>query len=385
MVGYHLERGVPATAASSGARRADALAERGGRGGWRAAARGALRRGDAPPARGCSSAPPRCARATAALLPRARRRAARGRAARGRRRACSTRRSSAPSEPATSAGPRAGRARARAAARPSRAARTEHGARASPTRRSRARRDGDDLGQCRAWRLRALDRVDRRAASAEADDAWARRPSTPTRAGDDRERFAILGWRASAAAFGPMPVAEAIARCDGDRRAGRARSPVAVGVDAAPARAAARDARRARRGARADRRGATRSSASSAACSRLIGHHEAQGRAARRRARDAAEARCARSCERLEAMGERGAARHTAAMLAQARTRAGPRRRGAGAARDERALRPRTRTSSTQAIWRGVRAQRARPARRPDGGRGARPRGRRARRADRCC
>jgi tetratricopeptide (TPR) repeat protein len=67
----------------------------------------------------------------------------------------------------------------------------------------------DDHGLCRAWQLRAwIAWTESRAA--EADEAWGR---ALAHARDQRERFQILGWRASAAAFGPLPVPEAIARC----------------------------------------------------------------------------------------------------------------------------------------------------------------------------
>jgi DNA-binding SARP family transcriptional activator len=87
-------------------------------------------------------------------------------------------------------------------------------------------RHGDDLGQCRAWRLRAwVDWIECR--SARADEAWQRAAVHARRAGDDRELFEILGWRASAAVLGPMPVDAAIERCE-DFRAQVGSSPLAV-------------------------------------------------------------------------------------------------------------------------------------------------------------
>ena len=74
-------------------------------------------------------------------------------------------------------------------------------------------RVGDDAGQFRAWCLRAqvawiAGRV------AQADAAWGKASECAARAGDERELFAILGWRATAAVFGPTPVDEGIRRCE---------------------------------------------------------------------------------------------------------------------------------------------------------------------------
>jgi class 3 adenylate cyclase/tetratricopeptide (TPR) repeat protein len=87
-------------------------------------------------------------------------------------------------------------------------------------------RQGDDHGQCRAWSLRAqaawnVGQVER------ADAAWSEAADCARRAADERELFAILGWRATAAVFGLTPVDEAIARCDQFRDRVSA-SPVAV-------------------------------------------------------------------------------------------------------------------------------------------------------------
>jgi class 3 adenylate cyclase/tetratricopeptide (TPR) repeat protein len=87
-------------------------------------------------------------------------------------------------------------------------------------------RQGDDHGQCRAWSLRAqaawnVGQVER------ADDAWDEAADCARRAADERELFAILGWRATAAVFGLTPVDEAIARCE-QFRDGVSASPVAV-------------------------------------------------------------------------------------------------------------------------------------------------------------
>jgi class 3 adenylate cyclase/tetratricopeptide (TPR) repeat protein len=73
-------------------------------------------------------------------------------------------------------------------------------------------RHGDELGQCRAWCLRALNDW-LRGQVAKADEAWRRGADYARRAGDERELFEILAWRASAAPIGPTPVPEAISRC----------------------------------------------------------------------------------------------------------------------------------------------------------------------------
>jgi tetratricopeptide (TPR) repeat protein len=71
---------------------------------------------------------------------------------------------------------------------------------------------GDELGQCRALRLRAL-RAWVKGQSARADEAWRRAADHAQRAKDEAALFEILGWRASEALFGPTPVPAAIARC----------------------------------------------------------------------------------------------------------------------------------------------------------------------------
>jgi class 3 adenylate cyclase/tetratricopeptide (TPR) repeat protein len=87
-------------------------------------------------------------------------------------------------------------------------------------------RYGDDLGRCRAWCLRALDYwIEGQAA--KADEAWQRAAEHARTAGDERELFTILAWRASAAPVGPTPVPEAIERCTQIREEVRS-SPLAV-------------------------------------------------------------------------------------------------------------------------------------------------------------
>ena len=93
-------------------------------------------------------------------------------------------------------------------------------------------RHHDERGQSRAWSLRAAiawlsGRV------ADADEAWEQAAARARSAGDDRELFQILGWQASAAVFGPMPVKDAIKRCEKIRKQVSG-SPVAVAVTLHP-------------------------------------------------------------------------------------------------------------------------------------------------------
>jgi DNA-binding SARP family transcriptional activator/class 3 adenylate cyclase/tetratricopeptide (TPR) repeat protein len=173
---------------------------------------------------------------------------------------------------------------------------------------------GDDLGQCRAWCLHAW--IGWTAALiAVADEAWRRAAEHARRAGDQRELFEILGWRASAAVWGPAPVSQAIARCTAIREQVRA-SPVAVAVTLHPLgllHAMDGDFDQARRLVRQgneilDEFGRLHSA---------VSHHEAlvellAGQPA------AAEEQLRLGYGRLEEMGERSLLATTAAMLAQA-------------------------------------------------------------------
>jgi tetratricopeptide (TPR) repeat protein len=173
---------------------------------------------------------------------------------------------------------------------------------------------GDELGECRAWRLRAwIDWTESQAA--RADEGWQRAAEHAGRAGDERELFEILGWRASAAVFGPSPVIAAIRRCTAIREQVR-RSPVAEAVTLRPLGllyAMRADFDRARRLIRRgneilDDLGRMQSA---------VSHHEAvvemlAGRPA------AAGERLRVGYERLEAIGETALLATTAAMLAQA-------------------------------------------------------------------
>src|SRR6266545_2745484 len=173
---------------------------------------------------------------------------------------------------------------------------------------------GDDLGLCRAWCLRAWIGWTE-GLIANADEAWRRAAEHARRAGDERELFEILCWRASAAVFGPVPVADAIRRCTEIREQVHA-SPVAVAVTLHPLgllHAMKGDFDEARWLIREgneilDELGRLHSA---------VSHHEAlvemlAGQPA------AAEERLRLGYEKLQEMGERALLATTAAMLAQA-------------------------------------------------------------------
>jgi DNA-binding SARP family transcriptional activator len=87
-------------------------------------------------------------------------------------------------------------------------------------------RAGDHYGTSRAEFLRG--EVAWNAGRAgEAEAAWRAAAEAADRAGDEREIFELVGWRALAAAFGPTPVDEAIARCEEFRTRVRS-SPLAI-------------------------------------------------------------------------------------------------------------------------------------------------------------
>jgi class 3 adenylate cyclase len=84
----------------------------------------------------------------------------------------------------------------------------------------------DDSAQSRAWCLKAtIAWIGGQAA--KADEAWRCGAERARRAGETRELFEILDWRASAVPFGPTPVDEAIELCLEIRDQVRS-SPVAV-------------------------------------------------------------------------------------------------------------------------------------------------------------
>ncbi len=210
----------------------------------------------------------------------------------------------------------------------------------------------DDLGRCRAWRLQAwIAWTESRLA--DADAAWRQAAEHARAAGDERELREILGWCTSAAAFGPMPVTEAIPACEriGDEMG---HSPVARAVTRRPLavlRAMTGEAAEARRliaeaNAILDELGRLHSS---------ISHYDAQ---VEMLAGDpvAAAARLQADVERLEAAGEQALLATTAAMLAQALLAQGHDRDAASQTEvAERSAAPED--VLTQAIWRGVRAQ----------------------------
>ncbi len=77
---------------------------------------------------------------------------------------------------------------------------------------------GDHHGQCRALSLRAqVEWLAGQAGRADAD--WSAAAEHARAAGDDRELFVVLGWRATAAVFGPTPVDEGIRLCEELREA----------------------------------------------------------------------------------------------------------------------------------------------------------------------
>jgi predicted ATPase len=172
---------------------------------------------------------------------------------------------------------------------------------------------GDEHGQCRALWLRALHAlVEGRLASADED--WQRAAEHARRADDELALFEILGWRASAALFGPTPVPEGIARCREIQEQVRSSS-VAVAHTCRPLAAL-----QAMAGELEDADRLVR--ASDEILEQLGGLHTAASQepamvdllAGRP---DAAEARLRRGYEALAEMGEKALLATTAAMLAQ--------------------------------------------------------------------
>jgi class 3 adenylate cyclase/predicted ATPase len=213
-------------------------------------------------------------------------------------------------------------------------------------------RGEDELDQCRAWRLKAWIAWTESLAG-DADEAWRRAAELARRAGDERELHEILGWRASAAVFGPTPVPEAIHRCM-DIRAQVRGGPVAAAVTLRPLgllHAMTGDFDTARRllgeGNRIlDDLGRMQSS---------VSHYDALVEILAGRPAAAAE-RLREGYENLERMGERALLATTAALLAQAVYGLG-RYEEAGklcAVSKDAAARE---DVATQAMWRGVRAR----------------------------
>jgi DNA-binding SARP family transcriptional activator len=211
---------------------------------------------------------------------------------------------------------------------------------------------GDDLGRCRTWRLQAwIDWIE--CMTGRADDAWQCAATYARRAGDDRELFEILGWRASASVFGPTPVPEAIRRCDEIRQEVRT-SPVAVALILHPLallHAMTGDFDVARRLIReghdiVDELGRLESA---------VSHYEAVVEMLAGRP-DEAEMRLRPGYEALERMGEQSLRATTAAMLAQAVYAQGRADEADVLCRvSERIAAPED--VVTQVVWRGVRAR----------------------------
>ncbi len=173
--------------------------------------------------------------------------------------------------------------------------------------------DDDEFGQCRALWLRAL-RAWIEGRCADADEAMRGAAEHARSAGDQAALFELLGWRASAALFGPTPVGEGIRLCHDIREQVRT-SPVAearVLQPTAAVHAMAGDFDEARRlvaasdailGELGDLQSAV---AQQEALVELLAGEPA-----------AAEARLRTGYERLMQMGEKALLASTAAMLAQ--------------------------------------------------------------------
>ena len=174
---------------------------------------------------------------------------------------------------------------------------------------------GHDFGQIRAWSLKAFSAwIDGQAAT--ADEAWRRAAEHARRAGETRELFEILDWRASAAVVGPTPVDEAIERCL-EIREQVGSSPVAVAETLHPL-AALRAMRGEFEAARTlIREGNAIVEELGRIYSEGISHHEAFVEMLAGRP-EVAEERLRRAYERLQEMGEKTLLASTAAYLAQA-------------------------------------------------------------------
>jgi class 3 adenylate cyclase/tetratricopeptide (TPR) repeat protein len=174
---------------------------------------------------------------------------------------------------------------------------------------------GDDSGQSRAWCLLASVAwiVGQ---GGRADEAWRRGAEHALRAGENRELFEILDWRASAAVVGPTPVGEGIQLCLEIRDQVRS-SPVALAETLHPL-----GALHAMRGEFDEARAlVAQGNAILEEVGRLysaaISHHEAIVEMLAG-SPDLAEDRLRRAFARLEEMGGKDLLATTAAMLAQA-------------------------------------------------------------------
>jgi tetratricopeptide (TPR) repeat protein len=210
----------------------------------------------------------------------------------------------------------------------------------------------DARGRCRAWCLLA-NAAWTEGRVAVAEDAWRNAAAAARSAGDERELFEILGWHASAAAFGPAPVTAAIARCEEIRDQVRS-SPLALAATLHPlaalhAMAGEDDA------ACALVREAGEILRDLGGIQTAVSHHEALVELIAGRPGEA-EQRLRAGYETLDEMGDSLLLSTTAAMLAQAVL-------AQGRAEEAEALtQVSERTTAaddivTQAIWRGTRAR----------------------------
>jgi class 3 adenylate cyclase/DNA-binding SARP family transcriptional activator len=209
-----------------------------------------------------------------------------------------------------------------------------------------------DLGRCRALCLLAWIEWTEGQVTA-ADEAWRAAASVARSAGEERELFELLAWRASAAVEGPTPVDEAIRTCTGIR-AEVAGNPVADALTLHPLAAL-----HAMRGEFGEARSLVR--AGNAVLDGLdrmqsaVSHHEALVELLAGEPGIAA-AKLRAGYDRLAEMGEKAVLATTAAMLAQALYAEGH----YGEAHEFCAVSEETAAAedlSTQVIWRGVRAK----------------------------
>jgi tetratricopeptide (TPR) repeat protein len=231
-------------------------------------------------------------------------------------------------------------------------ARTEHARRVVDEVLPVLEREHDYSGQCRAWSLRAqADWVAGHVANADA--AWHQAAECTQRSGDERERFGLLGWRATAAAIGPTPVDEAIRRC-AEFREIVASSPVAVAWTVNPLATL-----HAMKGDFEQAEGFLREANEILdqlhSLTSTVSHHEALVRMLAGQP-ELAELRLREGAERLASMSDRGLLATTNAMLAQAVYAQG-RFQEAGDLCRAAAEAGAPEDIVTQVVWRGVEAR----------------------------
>jgi len=211
---------------------------------------------------------------------------------------------------------------------------------------------GDDEGLCRVWSLRAQVAWIR-GRLADADAAWSEAATFARRAGDERELFHVLGWRATAAVLGPTPVPVAIRLCE---EIAKMVAPSAVSVAWAHNALAVVHAMNdepelaedylQRANATLDQIGSLTS---------RVSHHEAFVRTLAGRP-DLAELPLRSGLERLEPLQDMGLLATTAAMLAQAVYPQGGLREADGLC-EQTAAAVAPDDIVTQALWRSIRAK----------------------------